>query len=192
MTCATPAVEVLAATRARSPSLPHPAAGAVADALDQRLLTAIQDGLPLVSRPYLVVGDQLGMAEEEVLRRLRRLLDRGVIKRLGVIVRHRELGYRANAMVVWNVPDEIVDVVGHRLASCAAVRLCYQRPRRLPDWPYNLFCMIHGRDRAVVREYVEGLTERFQLQDIEHDVLFSSRRFKQRGARYTTATRRTG
>ena len=127
-----------------------------------------------------------GLGEDEVLARLRALLAAGVISRLGVIVRHHELGWRANAMTVWDVPDERVASAGGRLRELPFVTLCYRRPRRLPAWPYNLFCMIHGRDRPTVIAQVEAATETAGLTDRPRDVLFSLRRFKQRGARYAT------
>lgn len=154
------------------------------DAKDLQLVRAVQQGLPLVSRPYAEIGARIGLAESEVIARLQRLLAHGAIKRMGVVVRHRELGYRANAMVVWDVPDLRVNALGHCLAQFEFVTLCYQRPRRLPDWPYNLFCMIHGRDRCSVLGRVEELVQRCGLGDIPHAVLFSRRRFKQRGAWY--------
>jgi DNA-binding Lrp family transcriptional regulator len=138
----------------------------------------------MVSRPYAAVGDQLGLDEAEVIKRLAELQDAGMIKRMGVVVRHRALGYRANAMVVWDVPDNALERVGRLLAAETCVTLCYQRPRRLPDWPYNLFCMIHGRERDVVLRRIAQIIEFHGLQAIAHSVLFSSRSFKQRGAHY--------
>jgi DNA-binding Lrp family transcriptional regulator len=149
---------------------------------NRRLLAAMQNGLPLTPRPYRDLGARLGMSEVEVLRRLSALLEAGVIKRLGLIVRHRELGYAANAMAVWDVPDEDADAVGRRIAGIDFVSLCYRRPRRMPDWPYNLFCMIHGRDRRVVLGQVEAVARLAGLTDRPSAVLFSRRRFKQRGA----------
>jgi siroheme decarboxylase len=154
---------------------------------DRRLLAAIQDGLPLVPRPYTAIGDTLGMGEVEVIAGLRRLIEGGVIKRFGVIVRHRELGYRANAMVVWDVPDERVGDAGRTLAALPFITLCYCRPRRLPVWPYNLFCMIHGRDRDAVEALVDQASAAAGLEGLPRAVLFSRRRFKQRGARYSAA-----
>jgi len=157
------------------------------DERDRALVGAVQHGLPLVSRPYAEIGRRIGMSEAEVLQRLQRLLALGHIKRLGVVVRHRELGYRANAMVVWDVPDRRVAELGRCLGGFPFVTLCYRRPRRLPDWPYNLFCMIHGRDRSEVLARVDELVRRCGLAAIPHRVLFSERRFKQRGARYAPA-----
>jgi len=99
-------------------------------------------------------------------------------------VRHHELGYRANAMVVWDVPDEQVEQIGLQLGDQDCVTLCYQRPRRLPDWSYNLFCMVHGRDRGEVLACIDRITAALAIDTIPHEVLFSGRRFKQRGARY--------
>jgi DNA-binding Lrp family transcriptional regulator len=124
---------------------------AMPDARDRQLLAAIHGGLPLVSRPYAEVGAQLDMPEAEVVKRLERLLALGVIKRFGIVVRHHELGYRANAMVVWDVPDGQASEIGRRLARLDFVTLCYRRARSLPAWRYNLYCMIHGRDRATHR-----------------------------------------
>jgi DNA-binding Lrp family transcriptional regulator len=121
-----------------------------------------------------------------VIEQLARWQADGTIRRMGVIVRHHELGYQANAMVVWDIPDGRVQEIGEMLGKQGVVTLCYQRPRRLPDWPYNLFCMIHGRDRAVVLSHVKVLvgllSEQCGLTDVEYRVLFSRRRFKQRGA----------
>lgn len=156
---------------------------ALLDELDLQLAWAIQDGLPLVPEPYAVIAGQLGISEAEVLQRIQGLLDRGDIQRLGVVVRHHELGYRANAMVVWDVPDAEVETLGRRMAKQPHVNLCYQRPRR-QDWPYNLFCMIHGPDRETVLDQLAGLIADCGLEGISHEVLFSLKRFKQRGARY--------
>lgn len=152
--------------------------------MERRLIAAIQDGLPLQPRPYARIGTQVGLSESAVIRHLRSLIDKGAVRRLGVIVRHHELGYRANAMAVWEVPEGQVRAAGQRLARLPFVTLCYQRPRRPPDWPYNLFCMIHGRDRNSVAALIEEATEEAGLTGLRHAVLFSRRRFKQRGARY--------
>jgi len=122
--------------------------------LVESLIAAIEDGLPLTARPYAAVAERLGVDEQTVLEMLRELIETGVIKRLGVVVRHHELGYRANAMVVWDVPDERVGEIGARLASEPEVTLCYRRPSRAG------------------------------IEDLDYRVLFSRRRFKQNGARY--------
>lgn len=146
----------------------------------------IQNGLPLDPHPYAVIGRRLGISESRVIERISRLQQEGTIRRMGVVVRHRSLGYRANAMVVWDVPDGDVERIGRLLAEEDCVTLCYQRPRRLPDWPYNLFCMIHGRERESVLRRIGLIISALDLEAIPHEVLFSSRGFKQRGARYVS------
>ena len=155
------------------------------DPVDKALLGAIEDGLPIVSRPYARVAEAIGIGEEEVIERLRRLVVQGIVRRLGLVVRHRAVGFVANAMAVWDVPDETVDERAAELAKSPCVTLCYRRPRRLPEWPYNLFCMVHGRERETVRAQIAELAERAGLGACPNAVLFSTRCFKQRGARFS-------
>jgi len=152
--------------------------------LTQSVILAIQNGLPLTPRPFALIAERLGTDEETVLEVVRELQANGAIKRFGVVVRHHELGYHANAMVVWDIPDESVTATARRLADDPAVTLCYRRPRRPPNWPYNLFCMIHGIDRESVQRTISALRRANGIQNLPHSVLFSRRRFKQRGAVY--------
>ncbi len=158
--------------------------------LDLALIGAIQTGLPLVPRPYAVIAERLGITESNVIEHVEQLQSAGVIKRMGLVVRHRELGYGANAMVVWDVPDADVADLGRCLGRFEFVTLCYRRPRKGPDWPYNLFCMIHGQDREEVQGKVRQIVQCCGLENIPHSVLFSGRRFKQRGAHYRDAASR--
>lgn len=162
------------------------------DPRQARLLEAVQAGLPLVPRPYAELGRRVGLAESEVVAALSEWVRAGLIKRLGIVVRHRPLGYRANAMVVWDVPDDRVGEIGRRMSAHEFVTLCYRRPRRGDEWPYNLFCMIHGRDRDSVLAQIEQLAEACGLVDTPRAVLFSTRCFKQRGARYRPSPRADG
>jgi siroheme decarboxylase len=155
---------------------------------ERALLAALADGLPLEPRPFTALGERLGLREEQALETLRGLRDRGVVRRFGVVVRHHELGYRANAMVVWDVPDAAVEAAGRALATAPGVTLCYRRPRHPPHWPYNLFCMVHGRDREAVLRMVEQATALAGLTAAPREVLFSGRRFKQRGAVFGPAS----
>lgn len=152
--------------------------------LQRRLVTAIESGLPLTSRPYRDIGKRVGLSENETICAIDGLVREGVIKRMGVVVRHHELGFHNNAMVVWDVPDDRVDNVGEWLGSQPGVTLCYRRPRRPPRWPYNLFCMIHSRDRDSARKRVHALRLAHALDGVPYAILFGTRRFKQRGARY--------
>lgn len=157
----------------------------ICDEQDLLLLHAMENGLPLVPSPFSELGNRLGMPETEVMQRIRTLQGSEIIKRFGVVVRHHELGYRANAMVVWDIDDSQVQEIGRQLGGAPFVTLCYRRPRRLPEWRYNLFTMIHGKDRDQVLDRVDDLVNQHELLMVPHRVLFSRRRFKQRGAHYS-------
>jgi DNA-binding Lrp family transcriptional regulator len=151
------------------------------NALDRRLIAALQPGLELVPQPFARLAEETGMQESALAGRLAEWIDEGCIKRFGVVVRHHELGYKANAMLVFDVPDELVSTVGQRLAREPGVTLCYRRQRHLPHWQANLFCMVHGRSREAVEPVIERLC---QVAGYPCKALFSLRRFKQCGAKY--------
>ena len=153
--------------------------------LDDQILLALQQGLPLCATPYQVIADRLGISQSLLLERLHVLRQQGVIKRWGVIVHHRPLGYRANAMIVIDVPDQQIDQLGQRISAYSFVNLCYQRPRQGSHWPYNLYCMIHGKDRDTVRAQWQALHQACDLSGFASEILFSRRCFKQRGALYS-------
>ena len=154
---------------------------------DRALIKIVQRGLPIASRPYAEIAKQLDTTEQDVITRLQYLMDKGAIKRYGVVVRHKELGYTSNGMVVWDVPDDKVEEIGMCIGKYSSVTLSYRRPRRLPEWSYNLFTMIHGSNREEVEKKVEEIVDSCGLQDVKHTILFSTRRFKQRGASYSQA-----
>jgi len=156
------------------------------DAADQALMAALQPGLELVVRPFAALAAKAGIDEATALRRIGQWLDAGIVKRFGVVVRHHELGYTANAMTVFDVPDDQVAAVGARLAQEEGVTLCYRRARHLPEWPYNLYCMVHGRSREEVLPVIERLC---RIAGHPCEALFSLRRFKQCGARYFASPR---
>lgn len=148
------------------------------------LVSALENGFPLVAEPYAELARATGSTEEGVIATLRGWLENGVARRIGAVVRHRPLGYRANAMVVWDVPDDEVGAAGRRAAQHPAVTLCYRRARHLPRWRYNLYCMVHGKERARALEAIEEVTRAAGLAGYPREVLFSARCFAQRGARY--------
>lgn len=158
---------------------------AKADAADRRILEAIEGGAPLSAAPFALVAERLGMSEADVLARLDAMLARGIVTRFGVVVKHRAFGYRANAMVVWDVDDGRVDEIAAHFAAEPDVTLCYRRPRRLPHWRYNLFCMIHATDRAQAQATIARL--RLMAGEAVHDqaALFSTHCYKQRGALFS-------
>ncbi len=117
------------------------------DELDRRIVLATQAGLPLVAEPYAQLAAGLGIGEAELLDRLRAMLADGRIRRIGAVPNHYRLGYRSNGMTVWDVPDGRVMQLGEQIGALPFVSHCYRRPRHPPDWPYNLFAMVHGRSR---------------------------------------------
>jgi DNA-binding Lrp family transcriptional regulator len=151
---------------------------------EYQLLKMIEQGLPLTLRPYLTLAKNLACDEQQVINTLELWQQQGLIKRLGLVVLHRKLGYTANAMVVWDIEDDEIAYIANKLADEDAVTLCYQRPRVLPQWPYNLFCMIHGKSREQVLKQLEQICQRHNLSTINKDILFSTKAYKQRGGRY--------
>ena len=145
------------------------------DDLDRRIVAATQGGLPLVARPYHAVAEAVGATPDEVMARLRRMLDAGIVRRIGAVPNHYALGWTANGMSVWDVADDEVAALGPKVGALDFVSHCYRRPRHLPLWPYNLFAMVHGSDRAEVGEL--GPAAR------AHDVLYSTRILKKTGLR---------
>jgi DNA-binding Lrp family transcriptional regulator len=155
------------------------------DAKDRALIAALENGLPTVPRPYQAIGELCDMSEARVIARLAYWQQTGVIRRFGVVVRHLELGFRANAMAVWDVPDDEVAGVGGRLARHPGVNLCYRRARNLPNWRYNLYCMIHDKERSVALERIREINGALNLRGYSGEVLLSTRRFKQTGPHYS-------
>ena len=140
-------------------------------------------GLPLSLKPYDDVAKQVGAEPQEVIRRLERMLDDGVIRRVGVVPNHYALGYKGNGMTVWDVPDEDIQELGQKVGALDFVSHCYHRPRHLPHWPYNLFCMVHGKDRDSVVEQTENLADVLGPSVRDHRILFSTRILKKTGLR---------
>ncbi len=149
---------------------------------DLELAALLESGLPLVARPFDQWADALGRTPDVVLATLSRWLAQGTLKRFGAIVRHHELGFAANAMTVFDVPDEQVDACGQALSRESGITLAYRRARA-PGWPYNLYCMVHGRDRAAVLDVLRRAVPASGLAGRPQALLFSRTRFKQTGAR---------
>ena len=153
------------------------------DDIDRRLIVATQAGLPLVPRPYDALAGQLGVTADEVRRRLAAMIERGAIRRIGAVPNHYALGYTANDMSVWDVPDARVAALGEQVGALGFVTPCYRRPRRLPLWPYNLFAMVHGRSRDEVDDKVRQIAALLGDACGARDVLISTRILKKSGLR---------
>ena len=152
------------------------------DCLDTRLLDEFQRDLPLVPRPFAALAETLGRSEADVIARIATLANARLLTRVGVIVRHRALGWTANAMVVWRLPESRIEAAGTALAQLPGVTLCYQR-RTVPGvWDWPLFCMIHARTRPEAMAVLDHARALPELAAAPHKILFSTRCFKQRGA----------
>ncbi len=150
---------------------------------DRKLIELTQSGLPLVPQPYHELARQMGISADEVMLRLQRMQEHGVIRRIAAVPNHYKLGFRANGMTVWNVPDEQVRRLGEQVGALEFVSHCYHRPRHLPDWPYNLFAMVHGADRDDVQDHIAAIAALLGEHNHGSDVLFSTRILKKTGLR---------
>lgn len=153
------------------------------DTIDRRIVAATQAGLPLTPQPYRAIADVVGVDENELAGRLKRLAEDGAIRRIGAIPNHYALGLTANGMSVWDVADEAVAEIGAKVGALEFVTHCYERPRHLPLWPYNLFAMVHGRSRQEVLDKIEEIRTLIGSAQRGHDVLFSKRILKKTGLR---------
>ena len=151
---------------------------------DRAIVRAAQAGLPRVPRPYHAIAETTGVAPEVVLDRMRAMLASGAIRRIGVVPNHYRLGWTANGMTVWDVDDARVDELGVRIGALPGVSHCYRRPRRLPAWRYNLFAMVHGRDRTECESQMSEIAALLGDADRAHDVLYSTRVLKKTGLRF--------
>ena len=155
----------------------------ILDAFDRRLIRAVQAGLPLCREPYRALAGELGLDTGEVMARLKRMLARGIIRRIGAVPNHYRLGVVANGMTVWDIDDANVEWAGATVGALPFVTHCYRRPRHLPLWPYNLFAMVHGRSRAEVTEKVGKIAAALGNAARARDVLYSTRILKKTGLR---------
>ncbi len=153
------------------------------DEVDRQIIRATQAGLPLTARPYHALARSLGLAAGEVMARLQRMQETGIIRRIGAVPNHYGIGYRANGMSVWDVADERISEFGARVGALDFVSHCYHRPRRPPAWPYNLFAMVHGRTRDEVEDKVRTIVELLGEAARAHEVLYSTRILKKTGFR---------
>ncbi|MDU8927192.1 Lrp/AsnC family transcriptional regulator [Alisedimentitalea sp. MJ-SS2] len=150
---------------------------------DREIIAALQGGLPLVPTPYAAVADQLGIPEEGLMTRLEAMKQSGVIRRIAAAPNHYKLGMTANGMTVWDVDDAALSELGPLVGALDFVSHCYERPRALPDWPYNLFAMVHGSSAEEVEEKRARITVLLGDALRGADILYSSRILKKTGLR---------
>ncbi|MCK4841096.1 MAG: AsnC family transcriptional regulator [Methylococcales bacterium] len=153
------------------------------DKIDRQIISATQAGLPLTPQPYQTIADELGISAETVMQRLSDMQEQGIIRRIGAVPNHYRLGYKFNGMTVWNIADEYVDEIGERVGQLDFVSHCYHRPRHLPEWPYNLFAMVHSKTETGVKQQQQIIAELLGEFNLGHDVLYSIAILKKTGLR---------
>lgn len=153
------------------------------DPIDRQIVTATQGGLPLVSHPYAAIAREFGLEESDVIARMQKMLAQGKIRRIGAVPNHYLCGMTANGMTVWDVDDAQIERLGVHVGALEFVTHCYERPRALPHWPYNLFAMVHGADRAEVLEKKERIAALLGASCRASDILFSTAILKKTGLR---------
>ena len=145
-----------------------------------QLLKATQDGIPFTKHPFKEIAENMGMSEQDVVDTIKQMQEHGIIRRFGASIGHRKIGITANAMCTWNVPEEDVENVGQVMAEFVEVTHCYERPR-YPDWPYNLFTMVHSYTKEDCIKVAERISEATGITD--YKLLFSEKEFKKTGTR---------
>lgn len=155
----------------------------IIDEVDRQIIQATQSGLALVSRPYHDIAEGLGITVSEVIIRMKAMQEAGIIRRIAAVPNHYALGYKGNGMTVWDVPSELINELGEKVGALDFVSHCYHRPRFLPDWPYNLFAMVHAHNREEALLLVDTIAKLLGEHDRGHDVLFSKRILKKTGMR---------
>ena len=159
--------------------------------LDRQLVLLTQAGLPLVTQPYHALAEQLGETPARIQQHFQHMLDTGRIRRIAAVPNHYKLGFTQNGMSVWQVPDEKVKALGQKIGALDFVSHCYHRPKHPPHWNYNLFAMVHGRDRAETDQQVEMISQMLGEDDLGHDVLFSTRILKKTGLRISQSAKKS-
>jgi DNA-binding Lrp family transcriptional regulator len=153
------------------------------DETDLAIMRATQAGLPLTPQPYQDIAEQLDLTAEAVMTRMTAMQENGIIRRIGVVPNHYKLGYHFNGMTVWNIPDEVIDELGEKVGQLAFVSHCYHRPRHLPEWPYNLFAMVHGKSQTDVDTQIQQITDLLGDANLGCEVLYSTKILKKTGFR---------
>lgn len=149
--------------------------------LDIRIIRKIQEDLPLVPEPYKVIAKELGITESELINKIQEFCNRGIIRRLGATLNHRNIGFKANAMVVWKVPDEKIKDVSKIMILFAQITHCYQRPT-FPGWPYNIFTMVHGETKVECEKVIKEISNAISIN--EYNILYSTDELKKVSMKY--------
>ena len=143
--------------------------------LEKKIIASIQEDMAVTERPYLSIAQNLGISEEQLLDKLNDLCKREVIRRFGATLRHQRTGFNANAMVAWKVDEDRIEAVGQKMAAFQQVSHCYRR-NPSPEWPYNLYTMVHASDERSCQETARKMSEATSVKD--YALLFSRKELK--------------
>jgi DNA-binding Lrp family transcriptional regulator len=149
--------------------------------LQKRIIAIIQGDMPICERPYLLIAQKLGISEDQLLEEMQYLCDQEIIRRFGATLRHQKSGFRANAMVAWQVEETQVEQVGNLLAGFKEVSHCYRR-NPTANWPYNLYTMIHAADADTCRAVARQMSQAAGVAN--YSLLFSRRELKKTSMQY--------
>jgi len=149
--------------------------------LEKNIVRLLQEGLPLTGRPFLSLAQKLGITEDSLIEAVENMMERGIIRRFGALVKHRSLGYTANSMVVWKVPPDQTDRAGMTFSGFPGVSHCYRR-KTVPNWHYNIYTMIHGHTENECLKTVRSMSAASGISD--YQVLFSTKELKKTSMKY--------
>ncbi|KPA14858.1 AsnC Family transcriptional regulator [Candidatus Magnetomorum sp. HK-1] len=149
--------------------------------LDKKIIASIQGDIPICEQPYQILAQKIGITEEAFCQQLQSLNDRGIIRRFGATLRHQKSGFKANAMVAWNVGEDLVESVGQKMAGSSHISHCYRR-NPTNEWPYNLYTMIHGGTESECKDIAANLSKKVQVD--QYEILFSRRELKKTSMKY--------
>jgi DNA-binding Lrp family transcriptional regulator len=148
---------------------------------DKEFIRELQKDLAVIPEPFKELADHLGITTSELFAKAKEYEGIGIMRRFAAILRHRDVGFVANGMVVWHVPEDQIDEVGFKLAAFPQVSHCYRRPV-YPDWRFNLFSMVHARSLDAAEKMAVEMSDTIGIQD--YQILFSSREFKKERVKY--------
>lgn len=149
--------------------------------IEKQILQEMQQDLPITSRPFSILAEKVGVSEGEFLAKIRNLRERGIIREVNAVLRHRRIGYQANALCVWQVCQDRIDDVGNLFAGMTEVTHCYER-ESYPDWPYNLYTMIHAMTREACEKHIRAMSELSQAEN--YLIFYSTQELKKTTMRY--------
>ena len=148
---------------------------------DKDFIRELQKDMEIIDEPFVKAANNLGITENELFEKMKQYEDNGVMRRFAAILRHRQVGFTANGMIVWKVPEDKISEVGAKLGAFPQVSHCYERPT-YSDWPYNVFSMIHCKTHDEANEMAKTIQNQIHVDD--YKILFSSREFKKTRVEY--------